>query len=50
MTGHRGAEVGTCATDLYGLQCTFDISVSLAYRDALDGIATGSGIRFAVPA
>ncbi|HEV2345041.1 MAG TPA: hypothetical protein VGS97_13170 [Actinocrinis sp.] len=45
-----GAVVGTCAANLFGLQCTLNVSVTLAYQDELIGVATGSGVALAVPA
>lgn len=45
-----GVQVGTCATDQFGLQCTLSVSVTLAYQDQLVGIASGSGVALHVPA
>lgn len=45
-----GARVGTCATDLFGLQCTLSASVILTYGQQLVGIATNSGVTLDVPA
>jgi hypothetical protein len=45
-----GVQVGTCATDSFGLQCTLNVPVSLAYSDELIGDATGSGVTLDVPA